>query len=135
MWPQWSAELRELYFDSVTPQSDFGWLHRPFRNLVKFKLRQQNFLDDFQIAEVVKYNPQLKEFKLVYSSNIRNVTPEGIFQSIVENVPHIESISISLNFGWLRENQRNIPRTYLGQLSKLTNLELQLTANWQNFAR
>lgn len=127
MWPQWSSELRELHFHSVLHQnSSCDFLHRPFPNLVKFAWRQNDQLDSSQITPMLKYNPQLKEFKLDYVCYGLIDRPNRFFKPIFAYVPEIESISIRLQTEDVEPpNRRNIQRTYLGQLSKLTRLTLQ----------
>lgn len=62
MWPLWSAELREVRFVRVfVSRRKFDCLHHPFPKLVKISLYWLDDLNYNDIAEMLKYNPQLKE--------------------------------------------------------------------------
>lgn len=131
MWPQWSAQLRELHFDFVRVRIDC--LHRPFPNLQKMVLRRiLTPLTDSDIADILKYNPQLKEFELDYHEAKCTLTPDAILRSIVANILEVESLSIRLRILKYLSNIQHTS-TYFGQLKHLTKLTLQFARIKSNF--
>lgn len=124
-----SQELRELNLYSIDAFANEGWsfggLHQPFRKLTKITFESFGKLSNYDIEEILKRNPQLKEICFRSCLNIN----DNILHYIAEYVPGIESLFIfwQINFCYKRKNLK-----YLGQLKNLSNLSLSTSPFNQN---
>lgn len=120
-WPLWSAELRVVRFHEVSaPQGQVCFLRHPFPKLVKISIVNIKGVSPNDIAEMLKYNPQLKEIEIRGSDcelRLLNILP-----LIVEHVPEVESLTLRFE----KDNPEDLGYVkYLIQLSELSSLTLE----------
>lgn len=106
MLPEWAPELRELEIDNMISNSDqdvvrFVGLQPQFQNLERFSLKSVSHVNNDDVEEVLKWNPQLKEIELDGLNVTRN-----IYELIFEHVLKIENVRLRIkNDTWIEWNR------------------------------
>lgn len=98
MLPEWAPELRELELDNLNSNSDqekirFVGLQPRFQHLERFSLKSVSRVDNDDVEEFLKWNPQLKQIEL----DGMNVT-RTIYDLIFKHVPKIESVRLRISY-------------------------------------
>lgn len=122
MLPLWSPELRELKLFSV-PQHNYKediWRFDGLKNLVSLHFRGIHDLENDDVKEILKSNPQLERIRI---HNCANVDYSSILQVIAQHAPEVRKLTI-LNTVYDTRELYDLSTESLGGFKKLESLWL-----------